>query len=149
MYHPIVFKFSWLIVLDKETTWCKFQGRRLKVKVTRRQPWKICCTLISLLFFERISVKLGWYIGSITSTNPMNFQVCTPNVMVTVRQNNSSIHPTYFCILLFIATISQDLFNPCPWMFRPRIRLMGHPMPQLRAKADLPVGFPYRFNSRK
>ena len=32
-------------------------------------------------------------------------------------------------------------------MFRPRIRLMGHPMPQLRAKADLPVGFPYRFNS--
>ena len=40
MYHPIVFKFSWLIVLDKETTWCKIQGRRLKVKVTKRQPWK-------------------------------------------------------------------------------------------------------------
>ena len=34
-------------------------------------------------------------------------------------------------------------------MFRPRIRLMGHPRPQFRAKADLPVGFPYRFNSRK
>ena len=47
----------------------------------------------------------------------------------------------------FIATISQDLFNPCPWMFRPRIRLMGHPRPQFRAKADLPVGIPYRFNS--
>ena len=43
--------------------------------------------------------------------------------------------------------ISQDLFNPCPWMFRPRIRLMGHPRPQFRVKADLPVGFPYRFNS--
>ena len=26
---------------------------------------------------------------------------------------------------------------------------MGHPRPQFRAKADLPVGFPYRFNSRK
>ena len=34
-------------------------------------------------------------------------------------------------------------------MFRPRNRLMGHPRPQFRAKADLPVGFPYRFNSRK
>ena len=30
---------------------------------------------------------------------------------------------------------------------RPRIRMMGHPRPQFRAKADLPVGFPYRFNS--
>ena len=58
------------------------------------------------LIFERISVKLGWYIGSISSINPMNFKVRTPNLMVTVRQNNSSIH-----ILLFIATISQDLFN--------------------------------------
>ena len=27
IYHPIVFKFSCLIVLGKETTWCKFQGR--------------------------------------------------------------------------------------------------------------------------
>ena len=100
------------------------------------------------LNFERISVKLGWYIGSISSSNPMNFQVRTPNVMVTVRQ-------TPYILLfiatisqdLFIATISQDLFNPCPWMFRPRIWLMGHPKPQFRAKADLPVGFPYRFNS--
>ena len=32
-------------------------------------------------------------------------------------------------------------------MFRPRIRLMGHHGPQFRAKADLLVGFPYRFNS--
>ena len=97
------------------------------------------------LIFERISVKLGWYIGRISSINSVNFQVCTPNVMVTGGQNNSSI----LYILLFFATISQDLFNPCPWMFRPRIRLMGHPKPQFRAKADLPVGFPYRFNSRK
>ena len=50
-------------------------------------------------------------------------------------------------IAQYIATISQDLFNPYPLMFRPRIRLMGHPRPQFRAKADLPVGFPYRFNS--
>ena len=98
------------------------------------------------LIFERISVKLGCYISSISSINPMNFQVRTLNVMVTVRQNNSSIHPTY-AVLLFSSTISQDLFNPCPWMFRPRIRMMGHPTPQFRAKADLPVGFPYRFNS--
>ena len=34
-------------------------------------------------------------------------------------------------------------------MFWPRIRLMGHHGTQFRAKADLPVGFPYRFNSRK
>ena len=93
------------------------------------------------LIFERVSVKLGWDIGSISSINPMNYQVRTPNVMVTVRQNNSPY------ILLFIATISQDLFNPCPCMFRPRIRLMGHHGTQFRAKADLPVGFPYRFNS--
>ena len=32
-------------------------------------------------------------------------------------------------------------------MFRPRIRLMGHHRTQFREKADLPVGFPYRFNS--
>ena len=44
------------------------------------------------LIRERISVKLGWYIGSISSINPMNFQVRTPNVMVKVRQNNSSLH---------------------------------------------------------
>ena len=60
------------------------------------------------IIFGPISVKLGWYIGSISSINPMNFQVRTLNVKVTVRQNNSSIHPTYFC---FIATISQDLFT--------------------------------------
>ena len=32
-------------------------------------------------------------------------------------------------------------------MFRPRIRLIGYHGTQFRAKADLPVGFPYRFNS--
>ena len=44
------------------------------------------------LIFERISMEFGWYIGSFSSINPMNFHVRTPNVMVTVRQNNSSIH---------------------------------------------------------
>ena len=78
IYDHIVFKLSWLIVLEKETTWCKFQGRRLKVKVTQRQHWKIYCTLI----FEWISVKFGWYIGNISSINRMNFQVRMPNVMV-------------------------------------------------------------------
>ena len=74
---------------------------------------------------------------------PYEFSGPSPNVMVTVRQNNSST----VNILLFIATISQDQFNPCPWMFRPRIQLMGHTRPQFRAKANFPVGFPYRFNS--
>ena len=59
IYHPIVFKFSWLIVFDKETTWYKFQGRRLKVKVAKRQPWKICCTLISLLFLNEFLWNLA------------------------------------------------------------------------------------------
>ena len=94
------------------------------------------------LIFERISVKLGWYISSISSINPMNFQVRTPNVMVTVRQNNSSIHTS---VQLDnkprpVQSVSLDV--------RPRSRMMGHPRPQFRAKADLPVGFPYRFNSR-
>ena len=45
------------------------------------------------------------------------------------------------------ATISQDMLNPCSWMFRPRIRLMNLARSQFSLKADLPVGFPYRFNS--
>ena len=58
-------------------------------------------------------MKHGLYIGSTSCINPVNFQVRTPNVKVTVRHNtkcgqcynlqmapyslnNSSIHPTYF-----------------------------------------------------
>ena len=37
--------------------------------------------------------------------------------------------------------------NPCPWTFRPRIRLMNLQRSPFSLKADLPVGFPYRFNS--
>ena len=58
--------------------------------------------------------------------------------------NYSSIHPTYF---FSNATIIQYMSNPCPWTFRPRIRLMKLPMSPLSLKADLPVGVPYRFNS--
>ena len=50
-------------------------------------------------------------------------------------------------ILSSNAAISQDMFNPCPWIFRQRIRLMNLPRSQFSLKADLPVGFPYRFNS--
>ena len=39
------------------------------------------------------------------------------------------------------------MFNPCPWTFRPTIRLLDRLGSRFRAKADLPVGFPYRFNS--
>ena len=51
IYHPIVFKFSSLIVLDKGTTFCKFQGHRLKVKVTKRQPWKYVVRLFLSYFW--------------------------------------------------------------------------------------------------
>ena len=37
--------------------------------------------------------------------------------------------------------------NPCPGRFQPRIRLMNLPRSPFSLKADLPVGFPYRFNS--
>ena len=37
--------------------------------------------------------------------------------------------------------------NPGPWTFRPRIRLMNLQRSPFSLKADLPVGFPYRFNS--
>ena len=67
----------------------------------------------SCYFFQRISSKLGWYIGSASRIYPVNFQFRTLKVKVTVRQNrklesvlnlqmarytlnNSSIHPTYF-----------------------------------------------------
>ena len=60
-----------------------------------------------------MSAKLYWYIDSTSCIYPVNFQVRTPNVKVTVRNNtkcdqcynlqmaryslnNSSIHPTYF-----------------------------------------------------
>ena len=53
----------------------------------------------------------------------------------------------YTYILSSNATISQDMSNPCSWTFRPRIRLMNLQRSPLSLKADLPVGFPYRFNS--
>ena len=65
------------------------------------------------VIFQRISLKLGWYIGSTSRIYLVNFQFRTQKVKVTVRQNrklesvlklqmarytlnNSSIHPTYF-----------------------------------------------------
>ena len=62
-----------------------------------------------------MSSKFGWYIGSASRIYPVNFQVRTQKVKVTVRQNrkwesvlnlqmarytlnNSSIHPTYFLL---------------------------------------------------
>ena len=56
--------------------------------------------------------------------------------MARYSLNNSSIHvhPTYN------ETICQDMSNPCPWTFRPRIRLMNFQRSPLNLKADLPVG---------
>ena len=66
------------------------------------------------VIFQQISAKLGLYIGSTSRINPVNFQVRTKKVKVTVTQNrkcglvleylqmarytlnNSSKHPTYF-----------------------------------------------------
>ena len=53
----------------------------------------------------------------------------------------------YPYIVCSSATISQDMFNQCPWTFRPRIRLMNLPRSPFSLKADLPVGFSYKFNS--
>ena len=70
--------------LDKGTTCYKFWGHRLKVKVRKRQPRKISCTLFFLLqHVQWISVKLSWYIGSTSSIFMillMDFQVRMPAV---------------------------------------------------------------------
>ena len=47
----------------------------------------ICHPKFFLLFFQRISSKLGWYIGSASRIYPVNFQVRTQKVKVTKRQN--------------------------------------------------------------
>ena len=44
--------FGWSVVLVKGTTCYKFWGHRLKVKVMRRQPRKISCTLFFLLYYN-------------------------------------------------------------------------------------------------
>ena len=45
-------------------------------------------TIFSVIF-QQISVKLGLYIGFTSCINPVNFQVRTPNVKVTVRHNRN------------------------------------------------------------
>ena len=47
----------------------------------------ICHSTFFPVIFQRISSKLGWYIGSTSCINPVNFQVLTQKVKVTVRQN--------------------------------------------------------------
>ena len=104
IFERISVKLGWYIGSIPSINPMKFQVRTPNVMVTVRQgQGHEETTLENMLYayfsliFEQISVKLGWYIGSIPSIYPMNFQVHTPKVMVTVRQNNSSIHPTYFC----------------------------------------------------
>ena len=66
-------------------------------------PWQICCTLSSVIL-EGISLKLCSCIESTSSINPIDFQVRTPKVNVTVIQNkiwsvlesaNGTIYLTY------------------------------------------------------
>ena len=45
-------------------------------------------TIFSLIF-QRISAKLGLYIGITSCINPVNFQARTPNVKVTVWHNRN------------------------------------------------------------
>ena len=119
------------------------------------------------VIFQRMSAELAWYIGSTSCMNHVNFQVRMPKVKVTQRHNrkcgnlqmarcsldNSSIHPTYFLpffqpyILSSNTTKSQDTCIPCPRTFLPRTRLMNLGRAQFSLKADLPVEFPYKFNS--
>ena len=101
IYHPIVFKFSWLIVLDKETTWWKFQGRRLKVKITRRQPSKVCCTLISLLFLNEFLWNLA---GIWTVSRPSTLWIFRSVRQMSWSQWDKILAKTPY-ILLFIAPV--------------------------------------------
>ena len=47
----------------------------------------ICHPNVFPVFFPRISSKLGLYIDSISCIKPVDFQVRTQKVKVTVRQN--------------------------------------------------------------
>ena len=125
--------FRWSIVHDKETTWWKLRGRRSKVKVMSRQPRRNCCRAFSTNFYETWLVYRQYFVHL-----AHEFQVRIPKS----RSQSDKLK-----ILLAIATISQDMFNPYPWTFRPTIRLLDRLGSRFRAKADLPVGFPYRFNS--
>ena len=140
-------------------------SHRLKVKVMRTYPkaWQIGCSLFSLLLFNKFQWNLaGLYrvlrplilfiFRSVCQRsrsqwdkkeNVVSARMCLQ--MPRYSLNNSSIHPIY--LLPSRQYIKPNMFNPCPWTFRQRIRLMNLQMSQLSSTADLPVGFPYRFNS--
>ena len=113
IYHSIFLKFGRSVVLDKGTTWFQFQGRRIKVKVMSTHPWQICCTFFFSVIVQRISVKLDWYIESTSSINSINFQIRTPNIKVTVKQNRN-VASARICkwhdILLIIAQYTLHTF---------------------------------------
>ena len=94
----------------------KFKGQGHKVTFDENAQSAIsviCHPNFFPVIFQRISSKLGWYIGSTSRIYPVNFQFRTLEVKVTVRQNRklesvlnlqmarytlntSSIHPKYF-----------------------------------------------------
>ena len=64
----------------------KGQGHKMTFDKMHSQQF---CYMLSELFpviFQRISSKLGLYIGSTSRINPVNFQVRTQKVKVTVRK---------------------------------------------------------------
>ena len=83
--------FGWSVVLDKGTTCYKFWGHRLKVKVMRRQPRKISCTLFFLLYYNMYNEFLWNFSCPYVSCPPvcnlwLGFVTLTMNSIIMLRE---------------------------------------------------------------
>ena len=83
--------FGWSVVLDKGTTCYKFWGHRLKVKVMRRQPRKISCTLFFLLYYNMYHEFLWNFSSPYASCPPvcnlwLGFVTLTMNSLIMFRE---------------------------------------------------------------
>ena len=83
--------FGWSVVLDKGTTCYKFWGHRLKVKVMRRQPRKISCTLFFLLYYNMYNEFLWNFSSPYASCPPvcnlwLGFVTLTINSIIMLRE---------------------------------------------------------------
>ena len=70
---------------------CAYQRLRSQWHKIENAYWAISNQLYTIFFviFQRISAKFGLYIGITSCINPVNFQVRTPNVKVTVWHNRN------------------------------------------------------------
>ena len=87
----VKFTFGWLVVLDKGTTCYKFWGHRLKVKVMRKQPRKISCTLFFLLYYNMYNEFLWNFSSPYASCPPvcnlwLGFVTLTMNSIIMLRE---------------------------------------------------------------